>query len=269
MYARHERPTHPVVRSIAEIQAYDKYFDAHKVRVARSAYFGMTSYMDHCVGRLLDTLEAAGLADDTRIVYTTDHGDNIGHRGLWGKSNMYQESASIPLIVAGPGVPEGHQVSTPVSLVDFHQTILEGAGLPLTDEEEHDMPGHSLFRIARGEEPQRIAFSEYHAASACTGFFMIRDGRWKFVYYVGYPPQLFDLESDPQETADLGQSPEHAAVRARCEAKLREIVDPEAASAQAFADQEALIEREGGIEAVLARGDFGYTPAPGEKPQFG
>jgi choline-sulfatase len=97
---------------------------------------------------------------------------------------------------------------------------------------------------------------------------MIRDGRWKYVHYVGYEPQLYDLESDPHETTDLGTSSEHAEVIAHCESKLRAIVDPEAVNALAFSDQDAMIERHGGLEEVRRRGDFGYTPAPGEEPQF-
>jgi choline-sulfatase len=268
LYSEAERPTHPVLRTLVRSQAYDKYFDAEKVQVARRAYFGMVTYLDHCIGRLLEALEACGLAADTRIIYTSDHGDNLGHRGMWGKSNMYEESAAIPLILTGTEVPEGHRVSAPVTLVDCYQTILEGVGVPLTEEEEHAMPGHSLLRIAHGEAPERTILSEYHAAGSATGFFMIRDGRWKYVHYVGYEPQLFDLESDPHEATDLGASSEHAEVIGRCEAKLRTIVDPEAMNALAFSDQDAMIERHGGLEAVRRRGDFGYTPAPGEEPQF-
>jgi len=97
----------------------------------------------------------------------------------------------------------------------------------------------------------------------------VHDGRWKYVHYVGHCPQLFDLETDPQEARDLGQSPEHPGVRARLEAALREIVDPDAVNALAFADQEARIAAHGGPEAIKQRGDFGYTPAPGQPPVFG
>ncbi len=268
LYGEDERPTHPVIRELARVQAYDRYFDAERVRVARTAYFGMVSYLDHCIGRVVEALEAAGLADSTRILYTTDHGDNIGHRGLWGKSNMYEESAALPMILVGDDVPAGHVVDTPVTLVDCYQTFVEGAGLALTDEERETLPGHSLVRIAAGEAPERTILSEYHAAGASTGFFMIRDGRFKYVHYVGAPPQLFDLEADPRERVDLAGDPAHRATLERCEAKLRAVVDPEDASARAFADQERLVESHGGREAVLERGEFGYTPAPGEEPQY-
>lgn len=268
-YGADERPTHPVIRDLAAIQAYDKYFDADKVRIARQAYFGMVTYLDHLIGQVMSALAESPFADNTRVIYTTDHGDNIGHRGLWGKSNMYEESAAIPMIVAGAGVPRGHTVSAPTSLVDLYPTLLDSAGLALTDEERDDLPGHSLLEMANGEAPERTVLCEYHAASSSTGFFMIRHGRWKYVHYVGQPPQLFDLDADPQEARDLGTDPAHAGVVAECEQRLRKVVDPDRVNRQAFDDQAAMIERHGGREALLTQGDFGYTPAPGEKPQFG
>ena len=263
MYDEAERPDHPVIKEMMRISANDKYFDEEKINTARRAYFGMVTLMDQCIGRILSALNDADLADDTRIIYTSDHGENLGNRGLWGKSNMYEEAVAVPLVMAGPDIPGGQALSTPVNLVDCYQTIVENAGLSLTDEEK-ELPGHSLLAIARGEEPERILLSEYHASSSSTGFFMIREGRWKYVHYVGQPPQLFDTEADPHETNDLGSSPEHAKVIEACEAKLRSVVDPEAVNQMAFADQAALVERHGGREAVLARGDFSYTPAPGE-----
>jgi choline-sulfatase len=98
---------------------------------------------------------------------------------------------------------------------------------------------------------------------------MLRRGRWKYVHYVGHRPQLFDLEADPQEANDLGASPAHATVRAELETELGKILDPDAVNARAFADQERKIAEHGGSEAIKSRGDFGYTPAPGQTPVFG
>src|SRR5262249_38114759 len=114
----------------------------------------------------------------------------------------------------------------------------------------------------------RCGFSEYHAVGATSGCFMVRRGRWKYVHYDGLPPQLFDLAADPYEAHDLGESREHAVPRREMEAALRRIVDPERAAAQAFADQDARIAAHGGSAAVLAVGDFGHTPTPGETPHF-
>ncbi len=124
------------------------------------------------------------------------------------------------------------------------------------------MPGDSLIDIANGAHAGRAVLSEYHDGGAITGFFMLRRGRWKYIHYVGYAPQLFDLEADPDERTDLGQSPGHGAIRADCEAELRHIVDPEAANERAFADQAARIEALGGEAAVRRLATFGFTPAP-------
>ena len=86
------------IRAFAKALAYDRYFDAESLQVALRAYAGMITYLDAQVGRLLDALEAAGLEQDTRVLYSSDHGESLGSRGLWGKSNMYEESAAIPMI---------------------------------------------------------------------------------------------------------------------------------------------------------------------------
>jgi choline-sulfatase len=202
------------------------------------------------------------------VIYTSDHGDNLGNRGFWGKSVMYDDAAAVPLIMAGDDVPVGKVVETPVSLVDLHPTFIEALGEEPT-EDDRARPGRSLFDIAAAPPADRVVFSEYHAVGAPAGMYMIRDARWKYVHYVNHRPQLFDLENDPHEGTDLGESPAHAEVRARLETELRQIVDPDAVNALAFADQEARIEAHGGPEKIKARGDFGYTPAPGQTPAFG
>ena len=267
MYAEAERPRHPYVEAMRACQIYDQGFDdPQKVRKAIAAYFGLVSFVDHNVGRLVKALEDAGLAGDTRIIYTSDHGDNLGTRGLWGKSNMYEESAGVPMIMAGPEVPQGVTCREPVSLVDAFPTIVDCVGLA-PNAGDRDLPGTPLFDIVQAA-PERTILSEYHAAGAATGAFMIRKGSFKYVYYVGMPPQLFDLESDPYERRDLGQDPGYRGLVADCEAALRKVVDPEAADALARKDQAAKIAKLGGREAILAKGSFGHSPVPGTKPVY-
>ena len=268
MYAKQERPTHPFVEAMRACQIYDQGFDdRNKVQKAIAAYFGMVSFVDDNVGRLVKALESLGLDGDTRVVYTSDHGDNLGTRGLWGKSNMYEESAGVPMIMAGPDIPQGVVCREPVSLVDGFPTIVQCVGLE-QNSGDRDLPGASLFDIVAGRAPKRTVMSEYHAAGAITGTFMIRHGAYKFVYYVGMPPQLFDLEADPYETRDLGQNPDYRGVVNDCEAALRRVVDPEAADAQARKDQAAKIASLGGREAILAKGSFGHSPVPGTKAVY-
>ncbi len=268
MYAQDERPTHPYMQAMRACQIYDQGFDdPAKVRKAVAAYFGLVSFVDHNVGRLVKALEQNDLSGDTRVIYTSDHGDNLGTRGLWGKSNMYEESAAVPMIMAGPEVPAGVVCREPVSLVDCFPTIVDCVGLA-PNPEDRDLPGAPLIDIVGGTAPDRMVLSEYHAAGAATGTFMIRKGKFKYVHYVGMPPQLFDLESDPSERRDLGQDAGYRGLVADCEAALRKVVNPEAADAQARKDQAAKIAKLGGREAILAKGSFGHSPVPGTKPVY-
>lgn len=223
---------------------------------AIAAYYGLCTWLDHNVGQILSALEAAGFGNNTTVIYTSDHGDNVGARGLWGKSNLYQESVSVPLIMAGPGIAPG-LCETPVSLLDVAATIPDHFGADFAGD------GVSLHDIAAAPaDPDRPVLSEYHAAGAVSGAFMLRKGRWKLNRYVGFPSELFDLEADPEETTDLAADPAHAGTLAMMEDAMRTIVDPEAADAQAFADQAAMIARYGGREAALKLGAPAATPPP-------
>ncbi len=261
-------PDHPVLKRLREVQNYEDHFrDETHVRTAIAAYYGMVSFLDDNIGRLLRTLAETRLEDDTLVIYTSDHGDNLGTRTFWGKSNMYEEAVGVPLIIKGPGVPSGRRVATPVSLVDAYPTIIDAVGEAATAQ-DRALPGTSLLRLVDGEQADRTVFSEYHAVGSMTGIFMVRFGRYKYVHYEGYRPQLFDLEADPQETHDLVEAPGHEAIIAEGERRLSAICDPTKVSEQAFQDQERRILELGGIEAVLKSGTYPYTPAPGEAPRY-
>lgn len=268
MFDPAQRTSHPFIDAMRKCQIYDQGFDdPAKVRRAIAAYFGMVSFVDHNVGLLMRTLAEQGLDGDTRVIYTSDHGDNLGTRGLWGKSNMYEESSGVPMIMAGPDVPQGVVCREPVSLVDAFPTIVDCVGLaPHPD--DTGLPGAGLLDIVDGTAAARTVMSEYHAAGAATGAFMIRHGSFKYVHYVGMPPQLFDLASDPGETCDLGQDTAYRGVLAACERDLRRVVDPDAADALARSDQAAKIAALGGREAILAKGSFGFSPVPGTTPVY-
>ena len=254
---------HPWVERMATHWDHDVTLGTEERRkLAIASYFGLISYLDDQIGRLLETLQRAGLADSTRVIYTTDHGDNLGSRGLWNKCVMYRESTGVPLIMAGPGVRAGHTCATNVNLVDVYPTIIDGTGLDKT-EAERDLPGESLFEIAaKPDDPRRVGFSEYHAVGAVTGTFMVTRGRYKYHYYVGFPPELFDLVADPEEARDLAGDPAYKDVVAEYEALLRSMLDPEAVDRRAKDDQNALVARYGGPDAVRTLGNAGATPAP-------
>jgi choline-sulfatase len=267
MYGQDERPRHPFTDAMRKCLCYDDEFDAPMVKRAIAAYFGLVSFLDDNIGKILSTLDATGLAASTRVIYSSDHGDNLGTRGMWGKSTMYEESAGIPMIMAGPDVPQGKVCDVPVTLADAYPTLLESAGAK-PDPRDADLPGRSLIAIANGDNPERTILSEYHAAGAMCGAYMIRHGKYKYIHYTGLPPMLFDLESDPHERNDLGRNAAYASVAAECEAALRKVVDPEAVDKAAMADQQAHIEKHGGKDAILKMGTFRYSPPPGAKASF-
>ena len=260
-YSESDRPRHPVLDALRAACDYDAGFDAEKVRVARQAYYGLCSFMDDNVGRIVRAISDTGQDETTRVIYSSDHGDNIGNRGLWGKSVMYEDSVAIPLIARGPDLPAGAVAGTPVSLIDLHPTITAFAGEPV-HRDDRDLPGMALTDVIRSPNPLRPVFSEYHDWCSITGMFMLRRGDWKLVKYPGYPSQLFNLGNDPHEAVDLGAAPEHRDVVAMMEAELGKIADAEALNDRAFADQARKIERYGGRDAILRAEDLGYTPPP-------
>jgi choline-sulfatase len=146
-------------------------------------------------------------------------------------------------------------VADAVSLVDIFPTVLESVGIAA----DPTKPGRSLFAEP---DPQRVVLSEYHAVGAPSGAFMIRKGRWKYNYYVGYRPELFDLKADPEEVCDRANEPIYAAPLRELHADLLAICDPDAVDRRAKADQAALVAKFGGRDAALQFGNSEATPAP-------
>lgn len=258
-------PVHPWIEKFRNLQCHDDFFTEETRKVAIASYYGLCSYLDSNIAQVLLALENAGLRDDTLIVYTADHGENLGTRRLWGKSNMYEEAAAIPMIISGPGVPEGKVVNTPMTLADGAATILEAVGLS-----DQIVPGYRSMRAIanKPDDMERAAFSQYHATGADTAVFMIRKGNYKYIHYVEYAPELFDEEKDPEEVNNLAADPAYADVLSKMEAELFSRLDPVVVNASAQASQAALVEVSGGRAAVLAKGSFQGTPAPGEKAEY-
>lgn len=193
---------------------------------ALTAYCGSVTATDRRVGRILASLENAGLLDNTLVIYTADHGDAAGEHGLWHKSTMYEGSAGVPLIMRGPGVRRG-VVSQHVNLVDLAPTMLDMARLtpmPLID-------GRSMRCLIEGntEAWENVTYSEYGIRWGGAALRrMVRRDRWKYVYYDGEGESLFDMEADPQEIHDLAQSPEHQKICDSMRAEAMQGWDPAA-----------------------------------------
>jgi len=269
LYEEHQRSKHPYYEAMRKCMNYDDYFDEEKVRKATSAYFGLCSFLDHNVGLVLDALQNSQFADNTNIIYTSDHGDALGMRGMWGKSTMFEESAGVPMILKGPNLPKSKKIKTPVSLVDIFPTVVDSLNLS-PNSRDIDLPGKSLLKIAQEKDDyERVVLSEYHAAASPVGAFMLRKGKYKYVYFAeGYDPQLFNLEEDPYEQNDLFSNENFKDILNSFYDNLLKICDPEAVNKRAKKEQNDKILKHGGIEAIKQRGDFGYSPAPGQTPKF-
>lgn len=179
---------------------------------ARAAYYGLVTRFDAMIGQILTALEENDLLDNTLIVYTSDHGDMQGEHGLWWKHVFYEESVRVPLIISWPGQIEGgQQCQRVVSALDVNATMLDALSAPALP----NSPGRSLMPLMTQPADQvtwdDVAFSEYCSDQLCPegGCYqrMIRRGEWKFVYYHEQPPQLFNLQEDPDELVDRADDP--------------------------------------------------------------
>lgn len=207
-----------------------------RIRVARAAYFALCEYFDSLVGKVLDCLETEGLAENTLVVYCSDHGEQAGEHGCWWKSTYYEASARVPLIARLPGeIPAGSVNSHLVNLMDLGPTFIElggGKSLPVCD-------GHSLWPILEqldSKNWQEETFSELVDIRHRGHFLasrMIRAGKWKLWKHDdadNLPPVLFDLEADPDELNDLGEHPDYAEIRDELLGKLYQQWNPKRAA---------------------------------------
>jgi choline-sulfatase len=251
---------HPFIQQYAKQSGYNLHFKTEDdVRRALAGYYGLVSYLDEQVGKILQALQDAGLASDTRVVYLSDHGDNTGTRGLWGKSTMYAESVGIPLIMRGQDVTAGEVQTAAVNHVDIFNTVLDAVGADLSASTA-SAQSQSLLRPI---DANRAVLSEYHTVGTKAAVFMIQDAHTKYVHYCDHPPQLFDLDADPEELNDLAAHPDHQAQLAQWERKLRALLDPDDVNEKAKKRQRALIEFYGGEEKIRSgQGIGGFTPSP-------
>lgn len=188
-----------------------------QVRVARTAYYGLCEHMDSLIGRVLDTLDETGLSENTVVVYCSDHGEMAGEHGCWWKSNYYEHSVGVPMIVRWPGVVQPGTVSDSVcNLMDIGPTLAEIAGTSFP----YDITGRSMIRILKnGKDDNWIDETTSELADFRGGMLpskMIRSGPWKMWVYGDYPempPALYNLEDDPNELNDLGENPDYADIR--------------------------------------------------------
>ena len=219
-------------------------FPEEQVRRARAGYYGLITYFDEKIGRLLQALEETGQRDNTVIVHFSDHGEMNGEHGMWRKSSMYEASVRVPLQISWPGeIAGGRRVGEVVSLVDMVAMVVELAGA----ESVAPLDGESVLRLVRGEDAnwKDEAFSEYLAHGVQRPVGMLRKGRYKLNYNLGDAPELYDIEADPNEFVDLAGSEEHSETLAVMQARLLAEWDPVLIEEQVLRSQRErlLIER--------------------------
>jgi choline-sulfatase len=176
-----------------------------QIRRARRAYYSMISYCDDVLGRLLGALETSGVADNTIVIVTSDHGDMLGERGLWYKMNFYERAVRVPLILAGPGIKPKRRIAEAVSHLDLLPTLGTIAG---ASAERAGLDGRDLSPALKGHtRPSGDVFGEYMGEGYDAPVVMIRRDARKFVYSPVDGPELYDLASDPQELRNLALEP--------------------------------------------------------------
>ena len=250
---------HPVIDEMRQFWNYNDYFDVQKQVEGLRNYYGLCSFLDDNVGQVLKALEASGESNRTQIIYTSDHGDMIGNHGIWCKSYMYEDSVGIPLTLSGPGIASSVNL-TPVSLIDMAATVeafVTG---------EYLKPGKEwgsrpLQEFIQTPDSERIVISEYHDGGSPTGFFMLRKGDWKLVYFAeGHPALLFNMKEDPHELKNLAENAAFAGIRQQLVEALFNILDPDVVNTNAFQDQAKMIEKLGGMEKIHQMRTFNHTP---------
>ncbi len=186
--------------------------DPEIVRRGRELYYALTQWVDEQIGQVLEALRRSPFAANTVVVYTADHGENMGEHGLWWKNCMYEQAAHVPLIVSWPERWKGGQRRRGAcSLLDLVQTLAEIGGARAPE----DWNGHSMLRWM--DDPRArwkdLAVSQYYAHNIASGYAMVRTGEWKYVYHS--PPderytaerELYNLKADPGELRNLAGDP--------------------------------------------------------------
>jgi len=196
----------------------------HAIKVHRQEYYAITSHMDAQIGRILDALEASGKADNTYIIFTSDHGLAVGRHGFMGKQNAYEHSVRVPFIMVGPGMEAGRSIEERIYLQDVVPTVMELAGA--------EVPGHVDFRslLPLINDEAKAHYPAIYGAYKGKQRMVIEDD-WKLIVYPDVPVlRLYNLAEDPLEVHDLAEDPDQAPrirqLFARLQALQKELDDP-------------------------------------------
>jgi choline-sulfatase len=189
-----------------DYKAFD--ISPEQIRRARRGYFANISYVDEKIGEILEVLERGRMAENTIILFVSDHGDMLGERGLWFKMCFFDGSARVPLMIAAPGW-NAARIDQPVSTLDVTPTLAGLAGLDITSLKKWT-DGEDLGPLATGRGGRGPVPMEYAAEGSIAPLVCLRDGRYKLSLCEKDPPMLFDLDADPHELKNLAEDPAYA-----------------------------------------------------------
>jgi iduronate 2-sulfatase len=242
----------PVVQGVKEDQAdipaaglgsykkeQDKLTDDLR-RQCLQAYYASISFMDAQVGRVVNALDRLGLADNTIIVFTSDHGYHVGEHGLWQKMSLFEESARVPLLIVAPGVArKGVAAKSPVSHIDLFPTLAELCGLktpenvqgqslvPMLKDPSVVGRGWAITQVTRGGGPNRATVTRDVSSEGKRFFgYTLRTPRWRYTEWDEGKQgrELYDHDADPREITNLANDPQHAQTIEELSLQLRAAV---------------------------------------------
>ncbi len=197
--------------------------DERRQKKAMGGYYASVAYMDAQVGKVLDALEATGAADNTIVIFTSDHGFHLGEHDFWAKVSLRDESAMVPLIISVPGKKPAVCQSL-VELIDLYPTIAGLCGLA----EQPRLQGKNLARLF--DDPQGVVRDTAFCVAPSSRGFLLRDDQWAYLQYgedAAGGVELFDMRTDPKQVTNLATKPEQgpvvAAFRDKLQKKLAEV----------------------------------------------
>ncbi len=216
------------VRLLKDFGMLDFSFDDEDVHRARRAYYGSISYLDEMIGKVLAALKSTGADKNTAIIFTSDHGEMLGERGMWFKKHFFEPSLRIPLLMSAPWI-KPQRVSEFASLVDLLPTfngLATGSGWEADVEPLEGLDLTTL--LDKGNpEPQRAIHAEYLAEATLAPIFMIRRGKYKYISSSKDPALLFDVDADPDELTNLADRADLQGVVSGFKSEVREKWDEE------------------------------------------
>lgn len=175
------------------------------IRAQTAEYYALITHLDETIGKILQKLNDRGLAENTVVVFAADNGLALGSHGLLGKQNVYEHSTRVPLVVAGPGLPQGRTTDAFAYLLDLFPTLCHLTNTPVPA----DLDGQDVSDVIRGKTKtaRPVIFTAYTETQRA-----VREGRWKLIRYpkIGRTA-LFDLQTDPYEQRNLAADPKQAA----------------------------------------------------------